>query len=68
MIMLGWVWQLAAVMKGKRQIQLGFLLLYAIGVLMLIWNRLGSGSLSLSDWLELADIVIVVILMFKLKK
>jgi len=55
-------------MKGKRQIQLGFLLLYAIGVLMLIWNRLGSGSLSLSDWLELADIVIVVILMFKLKK
>jgi hypothetical protein len=67
-ISLAWVWQLWAAMKGKQKVQLGFLLLYAIGVVMLVWNNLIVGYLGTADWLNLADVVIVAILMFKLKK
>lgn len=68
MILVAWLWQFVSFTKGQQRIQLGFLLLYAIGVLMLIWNNLMAGSLSVSDWQELAVIVLVVVLMFKLKK
>jgi hypothetical protein len=67
-ILLAWVWQLWAVIKGKQKVQLGFLLLYAIGVVMLVWNNLIVGYLGVADWLNLADVVIVAVLMFKLKK
>lgn len=67
-ILFAWFWQLWAVAKGKKNLQLGFLLLYAIGVVMLVWNNLIIGYLNAAAWLNLADIVIVVILMLKTQK
>lgn len=67
-ILLAWFWQLWAVTRGKKNLQLGFLLLYAIGVIMLVWNSLITGLFGTSDWLNLADAVIVVVLLFKVKK
>jgi hypothetical protein len=67
-ILTAWLWQLWAVLKGKQSIQLGFLLLYAIGVIMLVWNSLVVGYLGTADWLNLADVLIVAVMMFKLKK
>ncbi|MCL4406226.1 MAG: hypothetical protein M1586_00930 [Patescibacteria group bacterium] len=67
-ILIAWLWQLWAFLRRKQKIQLGFLLLYAIGAVMLVWNDLIFGEFGAAAWLNLADVVIVVVLMFMAKK
>lgn len=67
-ILAAWLWQFSAVMKGKKNLQSGFLLLYMVGVIFLVWNGFATKNFVLADWLNGAVAVLVGILLLKTGK
>jgi hypothetical protein len=69
-IVLGWLYQLITILKGKKDIQPTFVGLYSLGVLFLI---IGSGEVGVSrfispDGLSLVLSLIILCLLLKNKK
>ena len=66
LITIAWFVQLYFVWKGKKEIQGWFLIVYAIGIVLLVINSLMMGF-SITALLNFADLVPALLILWKLK-
>jgi ABC-type Co2+ transport system permease subunit len=66
-IIVAWLVQIYAVWKGAKEIQAGFLIIYAIGTLLLVINSLMTGS-GMTAFLNFLDSVAAVLVVWMLKR
>lgn len=64
-IIIAWLIQLAYVLKGKREINAGFLVVYMVGCAIIVVNEFTAG-LGIIAWLNLGCFIAAALVLLKL--
>jgi len=67
LVVLAWVVQFFASLKNQKQIQPSFLVLYALGSLLLVVDAFGGGILTTQGLLHIGVLFLVLLVWFKSK-
>lgn len=68
LILLGWVFQLFKSMRGSKQINSTFLVLYALGTLMLSVDGIGGGNITISALLNVGALFLALLTWAQIKR